>query len=157
MKPLFSHSFKIGLAAFGLTAALSLPAVAGPISQPVPSVPAASTPAQIVPVRDSWAGGNDHHRWRRHSYNRHHWRGHRWHRRHYRHRHWHGGSGIYFGLGAFGLGAPYYYNDRYYRPRRVHRGSAHVRWCYAHYRSYRAYDNTFQPYHGPRRQCRSPY
>ena len=34
---------------------------------------------------------------------------------------------------------------------------AHVRWCYQHYRSYRAYDNTFQPYNGPRRQCRSPY
>ncbi|MBZ9674057.1 BA14K family protein [Mesorhizobium sp. ES1-3] len=33
----------------------------------------------------------------------------------------------------------------------------HVRWCYDHYRSYRASDNTFQPYHGPRRECRSPY
>jgi hypothetical protein len=36
-------------------------------------------------------------------------------------------------------------------------GSAHVRWCYDRYRSYRASDNTYQPYHGPRRQCRSPY
>ena len=36
-------------------------------------------------------------------------------------------------------------------------GSAHVRWCYDHYRSYRASDNTYQPYHGPRRQCNSPY
>ncbi|HEV7434516.1 MAG TPA: BA14K family protein, partial [Pseudorhizobium sp.] len=25
------------------------------------------------------------------------------------------------------------------------------------YRSYRASDNTFQPYNGPRRSCRSPY
>jgi len=33
----------------------------------------------------------------------------------------------------------------------------HIQWCYDHYRSYRASDNTFQPYHGPRRQCRSPY
>jgi hypothetical protein len=32
-------------------------------------------------------------------------------------------------------------------------GSAHVQWCYDHYRSYRAYDNTYQPYGGPRRQC----
>lgn len=33
----------------------------------------------------------------------------------------------------------------------------HYRWCGNHYRSYRASDNTFQPYNGPRRQCRSPY
>lgn len=36
-------------------------------------------------------------------------------------------------------------------------GSAHVDWCYDRYRSYRASDNTFQPYNGPRRQCFSPY
>lgn len=35
--------------------------------------------------------------------------------------------------------------------------SAHVRWCYDRYRSYRASDNTYQPYNGPRRQCTSPY
>ena len=36
-------------------------------------------------------------------------------------------------------------------------GSAHVQWCYDRYRSYRAYDNTFQPYGGPREQCYSPF
>lgn len=36
-------------------------------------------------------------------------------------------------------------------------GNAHVQWCYDRYRSYRASDNTFQPYHGPRQQCISPY
>jgi len=36
-------------------------------------------------------------------------------------------------------------------------GNAHVQWCYSRYRSYRASDNTFQPYNGPRRQCISPY
>lgn len=35
--------------------------------------------------------------------------------------------------------------------------NAHLDWCYNRYRSYRAYDNTFQPYNGPRRQCISPY
>lgn len=35
--------------------------------------------------------------------------------------------------------------------------SAHIDWCFAHYRSYRAYDNTFQPYAGPREQCWSPF
>jgi hypothetical protein len=59
------------------------------------------------------------------------------------------------------------YDDGYYRPRYYERrvvpgpsydsGSAHVRWCYNRYRSYRAWDNTFQPYHGPRQQCISPY
>ena len=34
---------------------------------------------------------------------------------------------------------------------------AHAAWCHAHYRSYRAHDISFQPHHGPRRQCRSPY
>lgn len=45
------------------------------------------------------------------------------------------------------------------QPRAVVRdyGSSHVQWCYDRYRSYRASDNTFQPYNGPRRQCRSPY
>jgi hypothetical protein len=37
------------------------------------------------------------------------------------------------------------------------RGGGHVDWCYDRYRSYRDWDNTFQPYHGPRRQCYSPY
>jgi hypothetical protein len=39
----------------------------------------------------------------------------------------------------------------------VSSGSAHEQWCYNRYRSYRAYDNTYQPYNGPRRQCYSPY
>lgn len=47
---------------------------------------------------------------------------------------------------------------RYVQPRGVYRmAGAHYRWCEARYRSYRASDNTFQPYHGPRRQCISPY
>ncbi len=36
-------------------------------------------------------------------------------------------------------------------------GNGHVDWCYSRYRSYRAYDNSYQPYYGPRRQCYSPY
>lgn len=34
---------------------------------------------------------------------------------------------------------------------------SHVEWCFDRYRSYRASDNTFQPYNGPRAECRSPY
>ena len=36
-------------------------------------------------------------------------------------------------------------------------GNSHVEWCYDRYRSYRAYDNTFQPTYGQRRQCNSPF
>ncbi|WP_157019015.1 BA14K family protein [Mesorhizobium xinjiangense] len=42
-----------------------------------------------------------------------------------------------------------------YRVRRL--SQSHVNWCYNRYRSYRASDNTFQPYNGPRRACVSPY
>jgi hypothetical protein len=76
-----------------------------------------------------------------------------------------------------------YYGDRYYRDRyyrrhdntgaiigglaagaiiggiiasqpRVQTGNSHADYCYSRYRSYRAYDNTYQPTYGPRRQCR---
>lgn len=33
----------------------------------------------------------------------------------------------------------------------------HYNYCGSKYRSYHYPSNTFQPYHGPRRQCRSPY
>lgn len=65
--------------------------------------------------------------------------------------------GYYGGYGGYGgYYAPRYYAPRYYRPS-YYGGNSHVSWCYARYRSYRAYDNTFQPYYGPRRQCIGPY
>ena len=48
-------------------------------------------------------------------------------------------------------------------PRRhvVHYGGAltqhHYSWCADRYRSYHWRSNTFQPYHGPRQTCYSPY
>lgn len=50
-------------------------------------------------------------------------------------------------------------NRRRYRRegRRVYRGDAHENWCYRRFRSYRAWDNSYQPYRGGRRQCISPY
>ncbi|MBZ7924512.1 BA14K family protein [Ensifer adhaerens] len=53
--------------------------------------------------------------------------------------------------------APRYYAPRYYRQTYYSGGNAHTSWCYARYRSYRAYDDTFQPYYGPRQVCVSPY
>ncbi len=40
---------------------------------------------------------------------------------------------------------------------RPHGVSAHVGWCAARYRSYDARSDSFQPLHGPRRACHSPY
>lgn len=94
--------------------------------------------------------------------------------RHYRHGYRRHGD-FWFPPAAFALGAIIggviataprydYYVPRYYERRvvpapayRYDNPSAHVRWCYNRYRSYRAWDNTYQPYHGPRRQCWSPY
>ena len=82
-----------------------------------------------------------------------------WWRRHHR---GHRGGGIYFdfGNGSFSLNVPpprYYprYHRHYSYPRAAR--SAHVNWCYSRYKSYRHWDNTFQPYHGGRKQCYSPY
>lgn len=58
------------------------------------------------------------------------------------------------GVGVYVEPAPRYYSRRTYT-RRV--GNAHVEWCYDQYRSYREWDNTWQPYRGPRRECISPY
>jgi hypothetical protein len=83
------------------------------------------------------------------------YKGYPYQRRNYR---YHNGYGLWFPAGAFIAGAiiggAIANNNGYYRGGG---GSAHVEWCYDRYRSYRAWDNTFQPYNGPRRQCYSPY
>ncbi|TCR83957.1 BA14K family protein [Rhizobium sp. BK376] len=55
-----------------------------------------------------------------------------------------------FATGAIIAGAASrpYYSRPYYNGY-----GSHAAWCASRYRSYRAYDNTFQPYYGPRRQC----
>lgn len=76
-----------------------------------------------------------------------------------------GGVGPYWGPGLTVVvpSAPVYrpYRRIYPTTRPVYRSvevaPAHVRWCSTRYRSYRAWDDTFQPYNGPRRYCLSPY
>jgi hypothetical protein len=119
--------------------------------------------------RDNWNGGN----WNGGNWNGGNWNGGNWNggdNWRWRHRHYHGGyyddgagAAAILGLGlGLGLGSMYN-NYNYYDapPRRHYRAgrlsSAHVQWCYNRYRSYRAWDNTFQPYNGPRQQCWSPY
>jgi hypothetical protein len=85
-------------------------------------------------------------------------RGHRYERRGYR-RH---SDGWWYPLAAFGAGAIIggaIANDGYSQPRYTESGinPRHVDWCHARFRSYRSYDNTYQPNYGPRKQCLSPY
>ena len=63
-------------------------------------------------------------------------------------------NGVWFPLAAFATGA--IIGGAISQPN-VRYGGSHVEWCANRYRSYRAYDNTFQPNYGPRRQCNSPY
>lgn len=35
--------------------------------------------------------------------------------------------------------------------------ATHIAWCQGRYKSYQAWNNTFNPGHGGRKQCRSPY
>ena len=78
--------------------------------------------------------------------------------RYYRPRYYDYGPSVYLDFSS-----PY--DDDYYEPprytrrayRRAQMSAAHIEWCYDRYRSYREYDNTYQPYSGPRRQCYSPY
>lgn len=65
-------------------------------------------------------------------------------------------NGFWFPAGAFIAGAIVggVLNDQ---PRMRSSGSAHVRYCENRWRSYRAYDNSYQPSSGPRRACISPY
>ncbi len=109
--------------------------------------------------RGDWRGGRGEWRgdreWRErggHTY----WRGHRGYREHRPGYRRHGDFWFppaAFIAGAIVGGAIAQEPPVRYRPR----GGAHAEWCYNRYRSYRASDNTFQPYNGPRQQCYSPY
>jgi hypothetical protein len=95
-----------------------------------------------------WRGDGGYRTWRGH-------RGYRSYRRGYREY-----NGWWFPSAAFVTGAIIggaIANEP--TPRRAYRSgeSAHTEWCYNRYRSYRAYDNTYQPNYGPRKRCYSPY
>lgn len=171
---LIAH-LRSGLIALGVLAGLSAPALAGPAgfgSAPPVAVDRSAAPTDINWCRGDrrcWDGDRrdfrrgDGKKWdgerRRHA--RKHWDNddRRWRRDHRsNHRHWrpyrNNGVGIYLDLGG-----PRYVAPRYVAPRHAYRSlsSAHVQWCFDRWRSYRAWDNSYQPYNGPRRQCVSPY
>jgi len=126
---------------------------------PVQAFPSVSPPKIEAPQQAQnvqyWRRGRD--RWDR----RGRWdRRDRWDRRRYRHRRGSNAGAIIGGLAMGAIIGGALAQPRYVAPPRRYRqvgGSSHVRWCYARFRSYRSWDNTFQPYNGPRRQSISPY
>lgn len=87
-------------------------------------------------------------------------------------RHYHHHRGYLNGYKGYKYARPHYvrYADGWYYPQdafkpvklaadKVKEGvpMEHVRYCEARYRSYRASDNTFQPYHGSRQECFSRF
>ena len=63
-------------------------------------------------------------------------------------------NGYWFPLAAFATGA--LIGGAMQQQTRPAYGSSHQQYCANRWRSYRAYDNTYQPTNGPRRQCVSP-
>lgn len=143
MKKLAVILISLATAATGIAPAQAFPSV------PVPKVETANPVTEVDHRRG--------HRWYRHRHygHRHYRHRHRHYgHRHYRHRRGSDAAAIIGGLAAGAIiGGALAQQPRYYRGG----GNAHVQWCYDRYRSYRAYDNTFQPYNGPRRSCNSPY
>ena len=137
-------AFAAILASATMVTGLAIPANA---AMPLP-VPAIERPAELAPhnvdVRIGFSVSNG-----RGIYNGH--RGFRNYRPGYRVY-----NGFWFPYSAFMIEPrrTYRYVDRV-RPVRM--SAAHVEWCFDRYRSYRTYDNSWQPYNGPRRVCRSPY
>jgi hypothetical protein len=83
------------------------------------------------------------------------WNGHRGYRDYHRGYRRHGD--YWFPLAAFATGALITGAIINSDNNRVREGNSHEQWCQDRYRSYHAWDNTFQPYNGPRQQCNSPY
>ena len=143
-------NFKTGLAAGALSMALALTSV----------IPAQAVTFARVPVPEASAVEKVQYRYerrdRRDRYERRaerRWHGHRGYRD-YRPGYRRHSDGWWDPLAAFGLGAAI--GGAIANQPQAGSGS-HTRWCANRYRSYRAYDNTFQPYNGPRQQCVSPY
>ncbi|MFN3548184.1 MAG: BA14K family protein [Mesorhizobium sp.] len=105
------------------------------------------TPGCMLGSTDCWIGSGPSYRYHDYDYRRHDYH----HAPRYKYRRSGPNVGIYLGVPSYR-----YVQPRYVQPR-ITLSRAHVNWCHNRYRSYRAWDNTFQPYNGPRRQCWSPY
>ena len=134
MKTTIKSGFAAAMAvAMFATTFVSAPAIAMPLAK---AGVAQTSDVEQVQYRErrGWHGGHRGYRHHRHGYRRH-------------------SDGWWYPLAAFGLGAAI--GGAINNQPSV--GGSHVQWCANRYRSYRAYDNTFQPNYGPRKQCVSPY
>ena len=127
-------------------------------AMPLPAAPAAAAQNAVTEVqyRDRWERRRDRREARRdyrRGYRAGYYNGHRGYRdRRPGYRHY---NGYWFPLAAFTAGA-IIGGAVQARPSAAF-SARHYQWCENRYRSYRASDNTFQPYNGPRQQCNSPY
>lgn len=137
MKKLAIIVLTVATAFTGIAPAQAFPTIAKP------DVPQASNVEQVQYYRRY---GN------RYRYDRYRYDDDRWRYRRY-HRHNNAGA-IIGGLAAAAIIGGIISSQR--QPRYYSGGSYRTRWCYSRYSSYRAYDNTYQPYYGPRRQCLAP-
>jgi hypothetical protein len=158
---MFNLSTKV--ATLAISAAIALTSFSPSFAMPAPAAPAASPAA-------STSSDVQQVQWR-HGYGGYYGRG------GYYRRGWYGGyrgypsyrygyrrysDGYWYPLAAFGAGAiiggAIASQPRYVEPAPSNGiNPRHYEWCANRYRSYRAFDNTFQPNNGPRQQCLSPY
>lgn len=148
----------LSLTAFALSTVFTVSSILPAGAMPVPQQQQIKQTSDVQNVKvikrshKSWRGSKMRHSrngWRSHDARGHYrsWRGHRgysYYRPGYRRY-----NGFWFPAAAFTTGVVI--------GTTVNRGSnSHVRWCRDRYVSYRASDNTYQPYDGPRRECVSP-
>jgi hypothetical protein len=110
---------------------------------------------------DVWVVGRDHQPQWRHNGN--HWPKWRNHRKHQPKWHHPRRGKVTIGIWGGPFYDPFWYvpQYRYVEPvpryRVINLSAAHIKWCYARYKTYRASDNTYKPTKHTRRQCISPY
>jgi hypothetical protein len=146
------RTFTSKVATFALSFALlgtSVTASQAAMSLPLPAQSARADVFEIQARRDreEWRRNGFHRRGNDAYYNGH--RGYRERRSGYREY-----NGVWFPLAAFSTGA--LIGGAFTADRPVRYGGNHAEWCSNRYRSFRAYDNTYQPNTGPRRECVSP-
>lgn len=140
-----------------ITAAVALTSFSPSFAMPVPAAPTeATTPAVAssdVQQVQYWRHHGGYYRGGGYYGG---YRGYGGYRRGYRYH-----DGYWFPLAAFGAGAliggAVASEPRYYARPAAGLNPRHYEWCANRYRSYRGYDNTFQPNNGPRQQCLSPF
>ncbi|CAK08459.1 BA14K family protein [Rhizobium leguminosarum] len=151
-------ALSIATAFSGMPASARPAFVPSPVQSAVQSAPQ-NTDARIITVGCSrysivcsrYGENRRHYRDRHHYRNRDHYRDDRygWDRRYDRRYRNHDNSGAIIG----GLAAGAIIGSIIASQPRTRAYSSHADYCYSRYRSYRAYDNTYQPNYGPRRQC----